>query len=220
MRRGSWDFYVYALAEPGLPQHLRVRGRSLRVFTIGDVAVITEPRPALPEATTEALQEQHAVAIELARRCPALLPARFGTLMGEASLRHAVTTHRAKIVDALALVRRHHQMTVRVFFAPATTNPVNDLPSTGTAFLHSRRARAHDALPEARIIRSLLGDLAVAERVERDRGGLRVTVFHLVPQHDLDAYLRKASSLECNLAPHRVTVTGPWPPFAFSPELF
>jgi hypothetical protein len=212
--------YVYALAEPGLPHRFRVRGRSLRVVTIADVAVITEPCPAPPAATTEVLYEQHAVAIELAKRCPALLPARFGTLMGEARLRDAVAKHRAKLLDALSLVRWNRQMTVRVVGAPRTPKPLDDLPSTGTAFLRSRRARAHDAMAEAAVIRSVLGGLTVAERIEPDGGGLRVTVFHLVPQKDVEAYLRKASSLQRNLAPHRVTVTGPWPPFAFSPELF
>jgi hypothetical protein len=47
-----------------------------------------------------------------------------------------------------------------------------------------------------------------------------LTVFHLVPLERLDVYRRRASGLQSMLPRHVVTVTGPWPVFAFAPELF
>jgi hypothetical protein len=59
-----------------------------------------------------------------------------------------------------------------------------------------------------------------AERIASgERSGL-VTVFHLVPLEKLDSYRRRASGLQSMLPRHAVTVTGPWPVFAFVPELF
>ena len=59
-----------------------------------------------------------------------------------------------------------------------------------------------------------------AERVAAGERRRLVTLFHLVPHEGLEAYRRQASSLQGLLRPLTVTVTGPWPAFAFGPELF
>jgi len=211
--------YVYALTEPGLPQRLRVLGHSLRVISLSPAAVVVERRRDRPDATTEALQDQHAVVLQLASRCDALLPARFGSLIEEGALRTTVTDHRAEIGDALDLVRGRQQMTVRVFGAPDAGRPASDR-STGTAFLQSRKDRAHYVPPEVAAIRTALGPFAAAERLESGEGGLRVTMFHLVARDRVEAYRRQAAVLQSTLTPHHVTITGPWPAFAFTPQLF
>jgi hypothetical protein len=148
------------------------------------------------------------------------LPARFGSLVDEESLRAAVAEHQTELLEALTLVRGRQQMTVRVFGAPAEPIREPGVPTTGTQFLETRRARAHYVPPEAETIRSVLGRFAAAERVEPGERGLRVTVFHLVPRDELNAYREQASVLQSRLAPHQVTVTGPWPAFAFGPKLW
>lgn len=219
MSAGERTLYVYALTEPGMPRRVQILGHALRILTIGQVQVVVEYHEERPEATTESLREQHAVVVELDSRSNALLPARFGTVLRERALRSTVSEHEAEILQALARVRGRQQMTVRVFGAPDTARPVDDRTSTGTAFLESRRFRAHYIPAEAATIRTLIGALATAERVEAGERGLRVTVFHLVARQAVEAYRRQAEALHPALAPHEVTVTGPWPPFAFSPEL-
>lgn len=214
------ELYVYALAEPGLPATLRIRGHRLRTLALGQVDAVFERRPPPFDAQTDALVDQHHVVTALAARCAALLPARFGTRISERALRAVVDAHRSRISDSLASVRGQRQMTVRVFGAPVEPPAILERPSSGTAFLEARRARAHHAPPEAAVIGETLGPIATAEQVVAGEGALRVTVFHLVPASSIDRYRERASSLQSLLAPHRVTVSGPWPPFAFTPELF
>jgi Gas vesicle synthesis protein GvpL/GvpF len=220
MGRGERELYVYAITEPGLPRRLRILGHSLHVLPVERVQVVVERRRSPADASPEILQEQHSIVVALAGRSGALLPARFGSLVDEESLRAMVVEHQPGLVEALNLVRGRQQMTVRVFGAPAAPPPEPGPPTTGTKFLEARRARAHYVPPEAETIRDVLGGFAAAERVEPGERGLRVTVFHLVPHDRLNAYRDRASVLQSQLAPYQVTVTGPWPAFAFVPELW
>ena len=70
------------------------------------------------------------------------------------------------------------------------------------------------------IIRRELGALARAERAEAGERGVRLVVYHLVARRLISRYRRRASVLPTLLTPYTVTVTGPWPVFAFAPELF
>jgi len=218
MARGEAEFYVYALTDTGLPETLRVRSRTLRTLRVGPVLVIGDRRRERTSPTAEALQHQHAVVAALMDRTDALLPARFGSSLAEASLREAIGKREASLVEALALVRGRRQMTIRVFGErePADAGP--DRRLSGTEYLKGLQARAHHVPPEVTAIRRAIGGLAAAERVEPGERGLRVTVFHLVATGDLAAYADRAGRLD--LLPHQARVSGPWPPFAFAPDLF
>jgi hypothetical protein len=110
---------------------------------------------------------------------------------------------------------------VRVFGPPDETRPVIERGASGTAFLESRRAQVRHEPAEVATTRRVLDGLPAAERVEVGQGhGLRVTVFHLVDRTRDREYLARAATLQSQLEPYRVTVTGPWPAFAFTPELF
>jgi hypothetical protein len=211
--------YVVALAEPGLPRRILLSGRHLHALTIESITAIVEKRSERPEATPSALQEQHTIVTGLSARVPALLPLRFGSLLTSADLQSIITANKETIVSALARVRGHVQMTVRVFGEPDARRPTDDRGS-GAAFLASRQRQAHYLPAEAATIRRVLGDLVAEERMQPGEGGLRVTIYHLVAQSAVDAYLERASSLQALVAPHQVAVSGPWPVFAFAPELF
>lgn len=217
MRREA-DLYVHAFSAPGLPKTFRIRGRSLQALTLGTIAVVVERRQA-PKPTIEAITEQHELVVALAARTPALLPARFGSRVPEGALRALVQRHQAVIAETLALVRDKSQMTVRIFGGPDDeTPPAGDVKS-GTEFLERRRARAHYVAPEVAVVREALASMVAAEHVERGERDLRATVFHLVQNDAVEAYRRQASRLQSLLPRHRVMVSGPWPPFAFTPEL-
>jgi hypothetical protein len=217
MAAGDGALYVYALAEPSLPARMRVLGRALRVVEIGRVAVIAGSPPVRAGVAAEDVQEQHAMIVELASRTNALLPARYGSTLSQAALTSLILQREDDLVEALTLVRGRSQMTVRVFGAPEPAAPVG-ARSSGTAFLESLRARARYEPPEVEAIRRAVRRHVAAERVAPGDGGVRATIFHLVPRRSIDAYRRAASSAASAL-PYRVTVTGPWPPFAFAPEL-
>jgi len=217
MMAGREPHYVLALAAPGLPPRFRVLGRTFRTLHLGDVDAIVE-RPRDHQLSTEALQEQHAIVCRLSSRTPALLPARYGSLVGERELRAAVAGRRAEILHALTRVRDRRQMTLRVFGDPDRTLAPEESPTTGAAFLQSRRARAQHVPPEVHLIRSALKSLITAERVQRGEGRLRVTIYHLVKTDDAASYEQIVQGLD--ITPHGVVASGPWPAFAFAPELF
>jgi Gas vesicle synthesis protein GvpL/GvpF len=109
-------------------------------------------------------------------------------------------------------------------FSPGQADARSDAPAssarTGTEFLERRLERARHVPPEVEILRRELGSLVRSERVAAgEREGL-VTVFHLVSDQELDTYRRHASRLLSKLQPRTVSVTGPWPVFAFAPDLF
>jgi hypothetical protein len=211
--------YVYALSSPGLPRRLSVLGRRLQCLDLGGIDAIVQ-RSRTPDRSLEDVQFQHRVVSRLAARTTALLPARFGSVVAEDALRSLVSERHVEIEDTLRLVRNCEQMTVRVFGPAEDERPIDPQPRSGTAYLARRRERAHQRPPEAAIITRELGSLARAERVEVGERGLRLVVYHLVGRRQMSRYSRRASVLQTLLAPYAVTVTGPWPVFAFAPELF
>ena len=220
MRRGTdREVYVYALSSPGLPRRLSVLGRRLHCLAIGGIDAIIE-RSVTPGRSVEEIQFQHRLVGRLAALAPALLPARFGSVITEDALRSLVSGRRDEIEDALRLVRNCEQMTVRVFGPIEDPRAADSAPGNGTAYLARRRERAHQQPPEAAIIHRELGSLTRAERAEPGERGIRLVVYHLVARRQTARYRRQASILQSLLSPHAVTVTGPWPVFAFAPELF
>ena len=220
---GDDDLYVYALAAPGLPPRLKLQGRSLRIVPVSGIHAIVERGRVDRTPTADALRAQHDLVVSLARRVDAILPARFGSVVSEAQLESIVSTHHAAIQEALALVRGCDQMTIRVFGTPPPEDDraadAGEPPVSGTAFLHRRRERAHAVPAEVADIRAAVADSVAGERIERGAGTLLVTVFHLVPRGARARYEERASSLQASLAPRLVRVSGPWPPFAFAPDL-
>jgi hypothetical protein len=201
-----------------LPATLRVHGRTLHTVRVGPIDAVVERRRTRPAPAQDVLQQQHVIVTALLDRIDALLPARFGTLMSESSLRDAVTSRAPVVLDALSDVRGRRQMTIRVFGEADPATSSDQRAATGTAYLESRRARAQQVPAEVAVIRDAVGALATAERVEPGGRSLRVTIFHLVELANLDEYVRRAQRLD--LAPHAVRVSGPWPAFAFVPDLF
>ena len=219
MRETEREVYVYALSSPGLPRRLSVLGRRLNCLTIGGVDVIVE-RSGTPGRSLEDIQLQHRIVSRLAARASALLPARFGSMVTEGAVKSLVSERQDEIQEALRLVRNCEQMTLRVF-GPAEREEATDPPSgSGTAYLARRRERAHQRPPELEIISRELGALVTAERAEAGERGVRLVVYHLVARRLVSRYRRRASVLQTLLTPYAVTVTGPWPVFAFGPELF
>jgi hypothetical protein len=220
MRRATdRPVYVYALSSPGLPRQLSVLGRRLHCLAIGGVDVVVE-RSGDPGRSLEDIQLQHRLVGRLAARVPALLPARFGSVVTEDALRSLVSERQGEIEEALRLVRNCEQMTVRVFGPAEDARGADSQSVSGTAYLVRRRERAHQRPPEADIIRRELGPLTRAERTQPGERGIRLVVYHLVARRQMSRYRQKASILQSLLSPRAVTVTGPWPVFAFAPELF
>ena len=203
---------MYALAAGPLPARVRVAGRVVRILRVGAIAVIVEAPHELP--VEEALRDQHAIVLELAKRFDPILPVRFGARMTAARIASVVRPSTAALTEALAHVRGRQQMTIRLIgpVAPA-------LPATGGADYLARRLAAHTFPPEASPLRDALRRFVVDERTQPGRGTLRLTVFHLVDRRHVPAYIQAAEDASDAIDPWRLSLSGPWPPFAFAPEL-
>jgi hypothetical protein len=186
----------------------------LRLVPCGEVsAVVGDEEPG--RVTPEALAAHDAVVRRLADRFEALLPVRFGeTVKDEADLAKLLGPRASRLSEALEKVRGCAQMTLRVFGDPEPI-PAVDEGGPGTRYLETRR-RAR-SLPEIKPLLDALRPLLRNERtVRHNQGSYFGTAYHLVRRADVPAYLSLVESVRTD---RRVTVSGPWPPYAFAPGM-
>jgi hypothetical protein len=186
----------------------------LRLVRCGEVSAVvgeSEPVPVTPEA----LAAHDAVVRRLADRFESLLPVRFGErIKDEIELAKLLGPREAQLSEALERVRGCAQMTLRVFGDPEPA-PAVDQGGPGTRYLETRR-RAR-SLPEIKSLLDILRPLLRGEHaVRHDQGSFLGTAYHLVRREDVPAYLATVREVETG---RRVTVSGPWPPYAFAPRL-
>ena len=151
---------------------------------------------------------------------------RFGSVASDEDAAARLLTPRAiELAGRLAQVRGHEQMTLRVFgprgasrpHAPGAGKTAGGRSGPGTRYLAERK-RLHDAaaVPELDPIRPLLDDLVADERVQRHATPpLLASVYHLVSRDRRAQYRTRVTRAAGQLAPYRLTVSGPWPPYAF-----
>jgi len=211
-------FYTYALAERGLPSRFTVLGRRLQAIDIGRVSAIVEAVSEAPPVTEKALRQQHAIVTRLAERAEALLPVRFGAIFTPAELDARVKSAEEVMLAAIRRVRGCVQMTVRVHARAAPESRVAR-PSTGTAYLTARSERGRALRGVAAKIRVAVSPLVVDERLDEGKGELLATLYHLIRSPDASRYRSAVEAIAPSLGPARLSVTGPWPVFAFVPDL-
>ncbi|MEP6917771.1 MAG: GvpL/GvpF family gas vesicle protein [Acidobacteriota bacterium] len=182
-----------------------------------------EERPALSE---DSLRTQHAIVAQVAERVDAVLPARFGSVVDAGELTRLVVLRRDAIGQALDLVRGRVQMTVRRFTslvrsaAPALP-AARSGPISGTAYLQERRSAATPVLSsDIDAITAAVRGLVASERAEAGHGHVAATVYHLVDRGTVEAYTDAIDALRSHVGTDTLTVSGPWPPFAFVPDLW
>ncbi len=213
--------YVFALTDERLPP-LIIATHRIEFVRADDVYAAVARVAAAPPATEEALRRQHDVVAELAERVASLLPVRFGAFMERRELAAAVAERRDPIRQALALVRDRRQMTIRLLGDAAVPGPAagRQVPPAagGTAYLEARRAAA--ARPPALCaIGEALTPLVRADRFEAGAGRVAATLYHLIDVPDVARYGRAFAAAAARFPAGTIVASGPWPPFAFAPEL-
>lgn len=221
--------YLYALVdgEASGPLGEGLAGEPLRLVRCGAFsAVVGEPGESpqgSPRPDRESLQAQDAVVRRLAEHFGALLPARFGEAFAdEAALIDRIAGRASGIADALALVHGCVQMTLRVFGDPEPPEERADAGGPGTRYLEARRRERERSrsLPEIDPLRETLRPLLRAERIERQEAGrLLGTAYHLVPRERTGAYLAALERTGGEIGGRKISASGPWPPYAFGPEV-
>lgn len=212
--------YVYAVTGSAAAP-FEAAGQRIEFRGLDGIFVAATTMTAMPQLTEAALREQHDVVGAIAARVDALLPARFGSLVEPPELEQVVALRREAIGEALVLVSGCEQMTVRAFGDPAPPRAqAAQPPTTGTAYLE-RRADAELRLPASvRLLAAAVQPLVRAERIVRGERGVVATLYHLVPRGTSADYAQALEPLRAGFPGPGFIVSGPWPPFAFAPELW
>jgi hypothetical protein len=210
--------YVIAIVDTPLAP-FRVGQRPFRsVKCAPGVFAIIERRAEAPTVTDLHLRAQHRAVVQASRKVDAILPVRFGTLLQADDLIDVVRNFEEDIHEALEDVRGKVQMTIRVVGGPHQVAPrkkTTHHKAPGRDHLEALRAALHVPIPTtARPVLRAVEPFVVRER--RERGPGLATIYHLVKRENVRLY---RTAFDENVIP-AAHVTGPWPPFAFTPRLF
>ena len=217
-------WYVFALVD-AMPSRSAGKGLTgpLAIRKLAGAFVVVERRADVPPIEFGSLKKHQDVVVRLAKQVPAILPVRFGTLLEPEHLEESVQERDAEIAEAFDVVRDRVQFTWRLRGRGSGTGDrgsgaTRNLPKSGAEYLR-RAARAANPAPPAafRALRSTLGSLIVQQRYQPATAGSPEAAYHLVEKSRVDRYAAAADALMKKKPP--VTVTGPFPPFAFAPEI-
>ncbi|HEV8439224.1 MAG TPA: GvpL/GvpF family gas vesicle protein [Methylomirabilota bacterium] len=218
------SLYVYAVLRGTAAGENGPPADSVSIVQCGGIEAAVRPTTDAPAVDAEGLRAHDAVVRRLHAQAAAVLPMRFGAMVrDEAALRSWVDTARPILDQGLDLVAGREQMAIRIYgeVAEATAEDRHDVEQRGTRYLMTRRAASMppELVPAMETLRARLSPLIHSERVERHATPpLIVTVRHLVARGAGDAY---RAAIEGDLPGfERLTrqVSGPWPPYAFTPE--
>jgi hypothetical protein len=206
--------YVFALADRITPP-FTIGGHRLEFLDVGGVYAAIERCTDRPPISEAALHGQHAVVLALSERLDAVLPARFGAWLDPGELKDLVANQVGDIREALDLVRGRVQMTIRFPAVSSAGEEAATAAASGTDYLERRRQASRRVPAVAKQVSEAVRHLVVAERTAPgNRTG--PAIYHLIERGRIADYLAIASAG----LPSGATVTGPWPAFAFTPELW
>jgi hypothetical protein len=213
--------YVYALQDrPGRRRVLL--GHVIEIMRVEGLYAAVERRSAAPRMSEASLRAQHQIVVRLGEAVDAILPVRFGALVDAKELHRVVRLRQAVLAKSLEHVRGREQMTVRVF-GPARRPSAAASPKarSGTEYLAGRRASRDRLPPAAALISGAVRGLVSAEQIDGARGGMEAALNHLVPRGCATEYRALVRDAAAALGSRvSVTISGPWPPFAFVPDLW
>jgi hypothetical protein len=199
---------LYALlsAPPSCETGRGICAEPLRIVRSGDLVALVGDVTEMPAPSAVILRAQDAVLRRLAVVLDAVMPVRFGTVLpDEAALTDVLSQRRPRLTQALGRIAGCEQMTLRLWreLADGAAAPP---PRSGT-------------VPELEALLQRLGDVIREERAERhDRPPLVATAQHLIRRGTSARYIDGVNAARDSLRPCRVSVTGPWLPYAFTEE--
>jgi len=222
-------WYVFALVDD-LPAGKPGTGLTgpLGIRRVGSILAVVERRADVPPAEFGTLQRHQAVVSDLAARVPAILPVRFGTLLDTDALEEVLGEREEDVADGFDLVRGRVQFTWRPKQVRGPRSEIRDPRSevrgptsgvrSGTDYLRRAARSMNPAAPAAwRTLRSKLKPLVVCERYQPAIASAPESLYHLVARTNVTPYQRLGA--EFVSAGRKLVLTGPFPPFAFTPEL-
>lgn len=211
-------WYVFALVDAP-PRGVTGKGLSgaLGLRRVPGGFAVVERRADVPPAEFGSLKRHQDVVTQLAARVPAILPVRFGTLLDDEGIDEALAERDEEIAQALAAVRDRVQFTWRSPSRSAPRRPRSAVQQelSGAEYLRRAARAAKPVVPAAwRPLRRRLAPLVSAERYQPATATAPASLYHLVARDAVVRYRTIAEGL--SHADSKLSMTGPWPPFAFT----
>jgi hypothetical protein len=218
-------WYVFALTD-AIPDRTSGRGLNAPIAfrPAGGFFAAVERRADVPPLEFGALTKHQRIVERLAQRVPAILPVRFGTLLAQDDIDEALQDRESELSEAFDFVRGRLQMTWRLRTPRGTPRQIPQgrtraRASSGTEYLRNAMNATPLTPPAAfRRVRDGLGRLTVAERYQPRTASMPDALYHLIDRTHVDMYASVARRLQTSRA--ALTLSGPWAPYAFVPELF
>jgi len=229
-------WYVFALVDAvpkGTPGKGLTGNLSLREVP-GGLAVV-ERRADVPPMEFGTLQKHQAVVARLCERVPAILPVRFGTLLEGEEIEEVLQERDGEIAEAFSVVRRRVQFTWRRTKDTKEAKETKEQRTkerktkervrdprgeaeTGTEYLlRAARAKSPAPPPAFRALRSKVAPLVAAERYQPAAAQLPASLYHLVDRSAIERYEVIGEAI-AHASPG-LRMSGPFPPFAFAPDI-
>jgi hypothetical protein len=199
-------FYMYAVVE-GLPATWRpppavTPSASVERHHLGPLLVLASTLEAVPAANPRTLALHHDV-VASALDALAVLPFRYGTVVGDGESDAWLGAHRAALETALGQVRGGVEMSVKLLRLDSG---------------------AEQAGPDDDELRALADQIVHRAGIEQWRyrpagtgGNVVASVAFLVPRTELAEFLARIAPIASRAVGVAVVPTGPWPAYSFVP---
>ena len=223
--------YVYALVAEAPSERLGtgMSGEALRVVTCGRLLAVVGDTSARPPVTSTALREHDRAIRRMTAITDSVLPMRFGSMVDEElELARHLEPAEAALEAALVLVAGREQMTVRVYERQAHDEEGARIAAPpaaaanlgpGARYLLERRQTLENDPHRAALDAVLAAPAAFirGQRIESHGSPpLIASVHHLIERGQGAAYAAALHAGTADLIDAAVTVSGPWPPYAFA----
>lgn len=206
-----------------------VGGVQIYGYPSGEFAVIVSDYAGTGTLGQESIYE-HARVVSECFRNTTVLPFRFGTVFNnDEALRRAVRANRRAFLESVSRLRGKAEMHLKLIVKDGTVREAiadKELPATaGREYLTKLREQAtrqRERQTKARAlsvqVHKLFHPLEEEISCKRvDSGGLLIDIAHLIDHKSVEKYQNRYSSAARQLKDVELLISGPWPPYHFTP---
>jgi hypothetical protein len=213
-----------------VPGMTGIAGSTVLAYPSGDFTVIVSSYERTGELDQKAVLE-HARVISECFRNTTVLPFKFGTVFDtDDALRRAVRANRKAFTESVARLKGKSEMHLKVVVQGLSSRDVladATLPtSAGSEYLTKLReiaTRDRERQSKARAVSVQVHKLFAPLEEEIsckkvDSGGLLIDIAHLIDSKTVAKYQNRYSAAMRQLKDCQVVISGPWPPYHFTPN--
>ena len=197
-------------------------------YPSGELAVIVSEY--MPGELNQQAVIEHARVVSECFRNTTVLPFRFGTIFdSDEALRRALRSNRKAFTDSVLRLKGKAEMHLKLVVKDGSLREaMNDIElpdSVGGEYLSRLRekaARQRERQTKARALSVQVNRLfhPLEEEVscrKNETGGMLIDIAHLIDEKAIERYQNSFSSAARQLKNCEILISGPWPPYHFTP---